>query len=120
MKVDNSFASVFLVSADGLPLSKSAKMYLVATGLVKTEGLEYNENRKQLKALGKLPLLAQVLEGWVLLKNRKPGVKVRIRPLSTSGAAGEPLGVEMKPEGALFQLNQGRTFVYEVTVSQGK
>jgi hypothetical protein len=117
-RVENSFASVFLVSADALPLATSGRMYLVVVGAVKTSGLTYNATRTQLTALGELPLLAQVIRGTVKLKSVRSGMTCRVRPMSLGGTPGEPVSVRIGSDGTTFSLDEGRTMVYEVVVSR--
>jgi hypothetical protein len=111
VELESGFASAFLVSADGQPLSSSKRMYLVCVGAVKQTGTKYGPDRKQLEEPGALPLLAQVVKGTVLLK----GAAATVRPLSVGGKAGKALKVAARDGGTLFDLSQGRTFVYEIT-----
>jgi len=108
------FASAFLVSADGEPLASSKRMYLVSVGAMKQTGTKYGSDRKQLEEVGGLPVLAQVVEGTVLIKRSGAVVK----PLSIGGKAGKALKTSKTPGGTLVDLAEGRTFVYEVTVSR--
>jgi hypothetical protein len=111
IKVSNSWASVIIVSKDNLPLSESKNFYLVVVGPTKMSGQTYNDSRSGLVNIGELPVLAQVINGEVTLKTKSA---VTILPLSVEGVKGKALPVEIKNDGTVLNLSQGRTFVYEV------
>jgi hypothetical protein len=60
-----------------------------------------------------MPLLAQVIKGEILLKNKG---KLQIIPLNISGLKGKALPLSAKEGGWSFDLASGRTFVYEIIV----
>ncbi|MFL5729264.1 MAG: carbohydrate binding domain-containing protein [Cytophagaceae bacterium] len=111
VKVNNSWASVIAVSKDNLPLSESKNFYLVVVGPTKMSGQIYNDSRSALVDIGTLPIMAQVINGEVSLKTKGT---VSILPLSVDGIKGKALPVEQKNNLQVFNLTQGRTFVYEV------
>jgi hypothetical protein len=113
IKVSNSWASVIAVSKDGKPLVDSKDFYLVVTGPTKMTDQVYNDPRSALKSSGHLPLLAQVIKGEILLKNKG---KLQIIPLNISGLKGKALPLSAKEGGWSFDLASGRTFVYEIIV----
>jgi hypothetical protein len=112
--VKNSWASVFLVSKDGKPLTETKKFYLVAVTPVKMTGQKYNAGRSALSEPGKLPLQAQQMEGEFVIKNK--ATKVKITSLMADGTKGKNLTFAVKENGINFKLNEGRTFVYEIEI----
>lgn len=111
--LSNTNASIYLVSADGKDLGKSKRMYLVAAGPVKMSSQKYNSSRTALSDVGKLPALAQVLNGKVTIKN-KSASGLKVVPLSLSGKKGAALALSNSGEGSVLDLSKGRTQVYEV------
>ncbi|WMJ74596.1 carbohydrate binding domain-containing protein [Cytophagaceae bacterium ABcell3] len=109
VEVQNSWASVLVVSADGKPLSESKKVYLVTTTPIKATGQKYNYSRKGITDAGKLPLLVQEMEGQVTFKRK---AKFRVYPLTIHGD--KKARVRLKDNK--LDTSKGKTFVYEVKV----
>jgi hypothetical protein len=109
----NKHAGVLAVSADGLVLTKAKKYYLVVTGPAKMTGQQYNASRTGLTNAGRLPVLAQVVKGKILLKSKKN--KVTLTPLSVTGARRKSLKLKNHKAGQSFNTGHGRTLVYLVT-----
>jgi hypothetical protein len=107
-QVKNSHASVLAVSADQKDLSQSSSIYLVVTGPTKMTSQTYSHTRNSLKDIGKLPVLAQVIEGELSLKQGD----WEIYSLSPAGEKGKKMKTEKVGEGTLFKLDQGRSHVY--------
>lgn len=115
--LSNTHASVYAVSADGKDLTKCKKFYLVAVGPVKMSSQQYNDSRTSLTDLGKLPVLAQVLNGKLTFKNMAKST-LSIVPLSLSGKKGNPIPASNIGQDKVFDLSKGKTQVYEVTVNK--
>ena len=108
IKINNSWASVIVVSKDGKPLNESNNFYLVVTAPTKMSGQKFNDSRSGLVDTGELPLLAQVIDGEVIFN--KDISKAVITPLNLDGTK----GTTIKPNGNILNLKSGRTFVYEL------
>ncbi|HEX2957636.1 MAG TPA: hypothetical protein VHO70_12450, partial [Chitinispirillaceae bacterium] len=113
--LSNTHASVYAVSADGKSLKDSKRFFLVAVGPVKMSSQKYNSSRSVLTDVGKLPVLAQVLNGTITFKN-KSASGMTVVPLSLSGKKGDPLAVSESGGNRVLDLSKGKTQVYEVTV----
>jgi hypothetical protein len=111
-KIKNKWASVFLVSADGRPLAESRKMYLVAVTPVRMEGQQFNVSRSALESPGTNPIMAQQMEGEVIIRRKTD--KVRITPRMADGTKGKNINFVTKGTGISLKMNDGRTFVYEI------
>jgi len=116
VKVSNTHASVFAVSADGQGLVSSNRFYLVATGPAKMKGQTYDPARNLLENAGDGDVLVQVIKGSVTFK-KAGGKKVEVYPLDIDGKRGKKMRVKGK-RGTLgvFAFDKGRTLVYEVVV----
>ncbi|MBX9850738.1 MAG: glycoside hydrolase family 5 protein, partial [Cytophagaceae bacterium] len=110
IKVNNSWASVIVVSKDGKPLAESKNYYLIVVGPTKMTNQKYNDSRLGLVDIGELPVLAQVVNGDVTFT--KDISKAQIIPLYVDGTKGKAL----KSAGQTFNLTSGRTFVYEIII----
>jgi hypothetical protein len=112
----NRHASIFVVSADDLDLTASKRFYLLATGPAKMKNQIYDPARNLLENAGDGEVLVQVINGKITFK-KAGGKKLQIFPLDIDGKRGKALPIK-KTKGALgtFNLNKGRTLVYEVTV----
>lgn len=108
VKINNSWASVIVVSKDGKPLKESKNFYLIVVGPTKMSGQKYNDSRLGLIDIGELPVLAQVVEGEVIFN--KDISNASISPLNLDGTKGQLA----KAKGKAFNLTDGRTFVYEL------
>lgn len=113
--LSNTHASVYAVSADGKELLKSKRFYIVAASPVKMSSQKYNSSRTALNDIGKLPVLAQVLEGTLTFKNMGNS-ELSVVPLSINGRKGEPIPLSKIGNAKILDLRVGRTQVYEVTV----
>lgn len=113
-KINNSWASVFLISKENKPLVESNKFYLVAVTPVKMTGQKYDANRNGLTEPGQLPLQAQRMEGELVLKIKVQ--KIKIASLKADGTKGENINFVVKPDGVSIKLNEGKTFVYEIEI----
>jgi hypothetical protein len=113
-KVENSWASIFLISKENKPLLESKKFYLVAVTPVKMTDQRYNANRNRLEDPGMLPMRAQQIEGEFVLKSKV--TKIKITSLKADGTKGEKINFVVKPDGVSIKLNEGKTFVYEIEI----
>jgi len=113
-QVSNTHASVFAVSADGNDLVSSQRFYLVVTGPAKMKDQSYEPTRNILKNIGEGQVLTQVIDGTITFK-KVGGKKIQVYPLAINGSKGKPLPIKKaKGTSGIFNLNQGRTLVYEV------
>lgn len=112
VQLKNTWAGVYLISADKKPLSESSTMYLVVVCPVKNTDQKFNENRTALVEPGKTPLLAQVAEGDFVFKTTNK--KVSVTELDHTGKKGKKLAFLFKNDGLGIRLQEGRSFVYEV------
>jgi hypothetical protein len=111
----NPWASVFLVSKEAVPLESAATQYLVVTTPMKMTGASYAEERGALSSTGNPPLLAQVAEGKVVLKRVVAASRVTVRPVRWGGELGKAIKLEPVKGGLAFPLEEGRSFVYEIS-----
>ncbi|MFN3405461.1 MAG: carbohydrate binding domain-containing protein [Cytophagaceae bacterium] len=111
VKVKNSWASVILISKDGKPLSESKNFYLVAVTPSKMTGQKFNESRSALLDIGKLPILAQVMEGELVFNSSG---SVKVIPLSPNGEPGKALTAMNRNNKLVIDLSKGRSYVYEI------
>ncbi|MCU0430910.1 MAG: carbohydrate binding domain-containing protein [Cytophagaceae bacterium] len=113
VQVKNSWAAVYLISADNLPLNQSKKMYLVVLCPVKNTAQQFNESRNALLEPGTTPVMAQVAEGDFVFKTTAK--KISVLELDHSGNKRKKLNVLFKSDGLGIKLQEGRSFVYEVS-----
>lgn len=127
MKLENNFASVFVVSKDNLPLSESKNFYLVVTTNVEMKGQEWDPNFRedwkaggngQLLKTGIFPLIAEMAKGFVLIKKNIDPSQVKIEEHTMYGSKSKELRSGVKtPEGLMIDLNTLRSFVIEITLN---
>ncbi len=67
LDIDTPFASVFLVSSDGLPLKESRKMLLVCASRQMNDGMRFNKSRTVIVNPGQSPILLEKVKGRVSL-----------------------------------------------------
>ena len=82
-------ASVALVALDGLPLSLSKEMLLVAVARVENSGMKWNSDRTGLTSWGHGPAMAEFVPLIVTL----PGPQLRAERLDPAGAVAAQLAV---------------------------
>jgi hypothetical protein len=114
--IQNTYASIFVTSADNKPLAKSKHLYLVAAGPSKSTGIEYNSSRTGLRDLGQLPILTQVVQGKATLKIKK-GQTVQVRYLRSDGSLVH--NETMQSDGSItLNLSQEWSPVMEIIVGK--
>jgi hypothetical protein len=125
IKLENTYASVFAVSKDNLPLSESKNFYLVVTTNVAMKGQQWDENFRadwkaggngQLKKTGAFPMLAEIANGSVTIKKDLNPELVTIQPLSMYGTKMKTVSGVKTPAGLTIDLNSLRSFVVEITI----
>ena len=82
-------ASIVLVALDGLPLSLSKEMLLVAVARVENSGMKWNSERTGLTSWGHGPAMAEFVPLTVTL----PGPQLRAERLDPASAVAAPLAV---------------------------
>ena len=82
-------ASIALMALDGLPLSVSKKMLLVAAARVENSGMTWNTERTGLTSWGHGPAMAEYVPLTVTL----PGPQLRAERLDPAGGIAAPLAV---------------------------
>jgi hypothetical protein len=87
--IDNSFASIVLVSLDSNPLSRTARMLLSAGSRVTNAGLQWNPERTRTLNFGGPPSLIEPVTGAIVLRNLEGALAVSAVALD---GAGKPLG----------------------------
>ena len=116
--VSNHFCTLLLSSMDGQPVASSARLLLVAGGLVENTGQTWNDAHTDVTAWGESPTLIDQVRGTVTLRGLKGAHAVSIQAMD---GAGQPLG---QPEQALskggdwaIKLGDPVTTWYQITVS---
>ena len=110
-KISNSHAAVFAVSADDKPLKNSTHFYVVAAGPSKMSGQKFNASRTALVKLGSLPILSQVIEGFLTFNSVTENIK--ITPRFADGSVGTPTIIK-KGSGNKLDLSKFKTAVLDV------
>jgi hypothetical protein len=113
-KVKNSWASLFIISIENKPLVETKRFYLVAVTPVKMSGQQYNPGRNALVNPGKPPYLAQTMVGEFVLKTKAS--KMKITGLRPDGTKEKNTIFVDNQNGIKFDLDKGKTFVYEIEI----
>ena len=116
VRLDNPSAGAFLMSKDGEALSDSKDMLIIGLSPTKMTGQVYSSSRTSLKHAGKGPVLAQVLEGEMILNRFNDVSEVVVREVLPNGNLGKTLTLEAHEEGIRLDLSQARSQVLQLTV----
>jgi len=111
--IDNTWASIFMVAAENVPLAKAKKIYLVAVTPVKMTGQIYNDGRNALTNPGTLPLKAQKMKGIITFNTSK---LKKITPLTIDGKRGPTINFTKTNTTTTMNFEEGNTFVYELVL----
>lgn len=115
--VDNSFASLMLVSLDGKPVIESAKLLLTTGARTGNTGMEWNSDRTSLIRNGTGPMLIEPVTGSIRLSNMGKASRVEIVPLDGAGRAMGPfVTAEKILEGFRLTLGEYKTPWYLIQV----
>ena len=114
VQTDNPWLSVMAVSIDGQALGQGKSFYLVVTTPIKMNGQKFNDSRLGLVSIGDFPILAQVVKGYVKLNIDSKQIKVF--PITITGEREDPFIINRENDVLKFNLEKGRSFVYEVTI----
>lgn len=95
LRVDNPFCAVTLVSLDGKPVAKTARLLAVAGGAVSNTNMIWNEKRTSLVSWGNEPTQMEVIRGTLVLKGLDPARRVTAN------------GVPAKRNGSTWEVELG-------------
>src|SRR3977135_1141717 len=90
--IDNTFASIVLVSMDANPVSRAAKLLLSAGSRGSNTGLKWNPDRNRTVDQGGTPTLVEPVTGTIVLRNLAGATAVSAVALDGAGKAiGAPI-----------------------------
>jgi hypothetical protein len=115
--VENRFCVLQLSSLDDEPITRSARMLLVAGARVENTGQRWNSAGTDVTSWGDSPTLIEPVMGTLLLKRLDPARSVQLQPID---GAGQPLGLPLTAmrigKNWTIALGTTATTWYELTV----
>ena len=119
IEAENNFCSIQLSSLDAEPISRSAKMLLVAGGRVENSGQRWNSAGTDVTNWGDSPTLIEPVVGTLVLKNLAPAHSIQLQAID---GMGQPIGPPLSATRASgnWKIPLGRTVTtwYELVVSR--
>lgn len=117
--VENAFCTLQLSSLDAQPISRSAKLLLVAGGRVENTGQRWNSAGTDVTSWGQSPTLIEPVRGTLLLKRLEGARSVQLQAIDGAGQpAGPPVAATRSGEAWEIPLGQTITTWYELTISR--
>lgn len=118
-QIENTFCAIQLSSLDGKPISKSAKLLLVAGGRVENTGQRWNSAGTDVTNWGESPTLIDPVRGTLILKHLEGVHAVQLQAID---GAGQPIGppVASTRIGGVWKIPLGQTSTtwYELTIGR--
>jgi hypothetical protein len=115
--IDNTFASIVLVSLDSSPISRAGRMLLSAGSRVSNTGLQWNPERTRTVEQGGSPSLIEPVTGKVVLRNLDGALAVTAAALDGAGnAIGAPIVATKSAAGWTLPIGNPVTTWYVVSV----
>jgi hypothetical protein len=118
-EAENEFCAIQLSSLDFEPISRSAKMLLIAGGRVENSGQRWNSAGTDVTNWGDSPTLIEPVVGTLVLKRLEPARAIQLQAIDGSG---QPIGppVSAIRLGDRWKIPLGKTVTtwYELTVSR--
>jgi hypothetical protein len=115
--IDNTFASIVLVSLDSNPISRARRLLLSAGSRVSNTGLKWNPERTRTVDQGGSPSLIEPVSGKVVLRNLEGAVAVSAAALDGAGnAIGAPIVATKTAAGWILPVGTPVTTWYVVSV----
>lgn len=118
-EVENKFCSIQLSALDAEPISRSAKMLLVAGGRVENSGQQWNSAGTDVTNWGNSPTLIEPVVGTLVLKHLETAHSIQLQAIDGSG---QPIGppVSAARAGGDWKVPLGKTVTtwYELIVSR--
>lgn len=118
-RIQNRFATVQVVSLDGLPIAKSGRLLVVAGGTVQNTGQAWNSAGTDVTAWGGPPTLIDNIRGTLTLHGLDHAQAVSLQAVN---GAGRPLGsaapASESAEGWKLNLGAQVTTWYLVTIAR--
>ncbi|MEO8623764.1 MAG: hypothetical protein ABI625_21975 [bacterium] len=118
--IDNTFASVVLVSMDSNPLSRASRMLVSAASRVANTGLKWNADRTRTVDQGGSPSLIEPVTGTIVLRNLSGAIaSVTASALDGSGKPiGAPIAATKGDAGWVLPVGAPVTTWYVVNVKR--
>jgi len=105
VEIDNEFATVWLVTMDGRPLSESGKMLLQGMTEQRNHGYQTEGSpQKEIRSVGQAPVEVREISGTVTLR-RTDAAKLNVTALDSNGVPMETL-----PAAKSIQLLPNRLY----------
>lgn len=118
-EIDNRFAAILLVSMDGKPVSRAARLLLTAGARTGNTGMRWNEKRTTLLETGTGPVLIEPVTGSLLLRGIEPCESIDLQPLDGGGRAlGTPSRATRTSGGWRIKLGEVVTPWYQLTITR--
>ncbi len=118
-QVENRFCAIQLSSLDGKPISRSAKLLLVAGGRVENTGQRWNSAGTDVTNWGEPPTLIEPVRGALLLKRMEPARALALQAIDGSGQpSGPAIAATRSGDGWKIPLGQTITTWYLLTISR--
>ena len=115
--IDNTFASIVLVSLDSSPIARAGRLLLSAGSRVSNTGLKWNPERTRTLDQGGSPSLIEPVSGRVVLRNLDGAVAVSAEALDGAGKAiGAPIVATKTAAGWTLPIGNPVTTWYVVSV----
>ncbi|MGA3129720.1 MAG: hypothetical protein ABSD59_02900 [Terracidiphilus sp.] len=118
-QIENTFCAIQLSSLDGQPISRSAKLLLVAGGRVENTGQRWNSAGTDVTNWGESPTLIDPVRGMLVLKHLEAARAVQLQAID---GVGQPLGTPVAATrmGNAWQIPLGGSITtwYELTISR--
>jgi hypothetical protein len=118
-QVQNRFCTLVLSSMDEQPITRSAKLLLVAGGTVQNAGQTWNSAGTDVTAWGGSPTLIDTVKGVVTLRGLEGAKAMMLQPMDGAGQpVGEALSAVKRGNDWTVTLGTVTTTWYEITVSR--
>jgi hypothetical protein len=118
-QVENRFCALQLSSLDGKPISRSAKLLLVAGGRVENTGQRWNSAGTDVTNWGEPPTLIEPVRGALLLKRLEPARAVTLQAIDGAGQpSGPAIAAARYADGWKIPLGQTITTWYQLTITR--
>ena len=118
-EIDNTFASLVLVSMDANPIARAAELLLSAGSRVSNTGLKWNPERTRTLEQGGPPSLVEPVTGAIVLRNLERAVRVSAVALDGAGnAIGDPIVATKVAAGWRLPIGTPVTTWYIISVTR--
>jgi len=118
-QLENSFCVLQVTALDDKPISRSAKLLLVAGGPVENTGQRWNSAHTAVTNWGEAPTLIEPVRGTVMLKGLQAARAVQLQAIDGAGQGTGPV-IAAERVGSAWRIPLGQTVTtwYELTINR--